>query len=181
MFSYFSGQRFAMLEEKVIMSGLLRRFRFTYDAAKHGPAIPCADLVLKPKHGMPLIITPLCWSSLNKTFLLKLYLKWIQFIFNWYLKPVAHKSLEPLILTRMITKKSETLPVSNVHDRCREAFVTRLSPEIRIVKQTSDARMMKVTLKGNGSVEKRKQRLFLYTSHTRVSTGNSWPSCLRET
>lgn len=54
------GQRFAMLEEKVIMSGLLRRFRFTYDTVKHGPAIPCADLVLKPKHGMPLIITPLC-------------------------------------------------------------------------------------------------------------------------
>ena len=49
-----------MLEEKVIMSGLLRRFRFTYDTVKHGPAIPCADLVLKPKHGMPLIITPLC-------------------------------------------------------------------------------------------------------------------------
>lgn len=55
----FLGQRFAMLEEKVIMSGLLRRFRFTYDMDKHGPAIPCADLVLKPKHGMPLIITPL--------------------------------------------------------------------------------------------------------------------------
>lgn len=55
----FSGQRFAMLEEKVIMSSLLRRFRFSYDTAKHGPAIPCADLVLKPKNGMPLIITPL--------------------------------------------------------------------------------------------------------------------------
>ena len=53
------GQRFALFEEKVIMSTLLRRFRFTYDTAKHGPAKPSADLVLKPHHGMPMIVTPL--------------------------------------------------------------------------------------------------------------------------
>lgn len=53
------GQRFALFEEKVIMSTLLRRFRFTYDTAKHGPAKPSADLVLKPHHGMPMILTPL--------------------------------------------------------------------------------------------------------------------------
>jgi cytochrome P450 len=55
----FIGQRFALFEEKVIMSTLLRRFRFTYDTDKHGPAKPSADLVLKPHHGMPMILTPL--------------------------------------------------------------------------------------------------------------------------
>jgi cytochrome P450 len=53
------GQRFALFEEKVIMSTLLRRFRFTYDTATHGPAKPSADLVLKPHHGMPMILTAL--------------------------------------------------------------------------------------------------------------------------
>ena len=53
------GQRFALFEEKVIMSTLLRRFRFTYDTVKHGPAKPSADLVLKPHHGMPMVVTPL--------------------------------------------------------------------------------------------------------------------------
>ncbi len=56
---FLSGQRFALFEEKVIMSTLLRRFRFTYNTAKHGPAKPSADLVLKPHHGMPMIVTPL--------------------------------------------------------------------------------------------------------------------------
>lgn len=54
-----SGQRFAMFEEKVVLSSLLRRYRVTYNMAKHGPPKPCADLVLKPHHGMPLILTPL--------------------------------------------------------------------------------------------------------------------------
>ncbi len=53
------GQRFALFEEKVLMSSLLRRFRFTYNTAKHGPAKPSADLVLKPHHGMPMIVTAL--------------------------------------------------------------------------------------------------------------------------
>ena len=51
------GQRFALLEEKVVLSTLLRRFRLTYDTAKHGPAKASAELILKPKHGMPLIIS----------------------------------------------------------------------------------------------------------------------------
>lgn len=53
-----SGQRFALFEEKVVLSTLLRRFRFTYNMEKYGPAKPCADLILKPNHGMPLLITP---------------------------------------------------------------------------------------------------------------------------
>ena len=52
------GQRFALLEEKVVLSSLLRRFRFTYDMAKHGPAKPCTELILKPSSGlMPLLVS----------------------------------------------------------------------------------------------------------------------------
>lgn len=47
-----------MYEEKVIFSTLLRRFRFVYDTEKHGPALSCADMLLKPHHDMPLTITP---------------------------------------------------------------------------------------------------------------------------
>ncbi|XP_046636789.1 cytochrome P450 4C1-like isoform X1 [Daphnia pulicaria] len=50
------GQRFAMFEEKVLASSLLRRFKFSYDIAKHGPPKANADLVLKPRDGMPLQI-----------------------------------------------------------------------------------------------------------------------------
>lgn len=51
------GQRFAMLEEKVLASTLLRRFQFAYDSVKHGPPKANAELVLRPKYGMPLKIT----------------------------------------------------------------------------------------------------------------------------
>ncbi|EFX81320.1 hypothetical protein DAPPUDRAFT_50258 [Daphnia pulex] len=53
------GQKFALYEEKVIFSTLLRRFRFTYNTVKHGPVKPFMDILLKPHSGMPLIITPL--------------------------------------------------------------------------------------------------------------------------
>ncbi|EFX88054.1 hypothetical protein DAPPUDRAFT_311593 [Daphnia pulex] len=52
------GQRFAMFEEKVLSSTLLRRFRFYYDLDKLGPRKAIPDLVLKPKNGMPLQIAP---------------------------------------------------------------------------------------------------------------------------
>ncbi|XP_046449677.1 LOW QUALITY PROTEIN: cytochrome P450 4C1-like [Daphnia pulex] len=48
------GQRFAMFEEKVLASSLLRRFKFSYDIAKHGPPRANAELVLRPRDGMPL-------------------------------------------------------------------------------------------------------------------------------
>ena len=52
------GQRFALLEEKVVLSSLLRRFRFTYDTAKNGSPKPCSELVLKPTDGrMPLLVS----------------------------------------------------------------------------------------------------------------------------
>jgi cytochrome P450 len=52
------GQRFAMFEEKVLTSTLLRRFQFSYDLDKLGPRKGIADLVLKPMGGMPLQIVP---------------------------------------------------------------------------------------------------------------------------
>ena len=51
------GQKFAMLEEKVLLSCLLRRFEFAYSSARE-PVKVCSDLVLKPKDGMPLIVRP---------------------------------------------------------------------------------------------------------------------------
>lgn len=47
-----------MFEEKVLASTLLRRFRFSYDMAKHGLPKANAELVLRPKHGMPLNLEP---------------------------------------------------------------------------------------------------------------------------
>jgi hypothetical protein len=43
-----------MFEEKVLASSLLRRFQFSYNLAKHGPPRANAELVLRPKDGMPL-------------------------------------------------------------------------------------------------------------------------------
>ncbi len=43
-----------MFEEKVLASSLLRRFKFFYDIAKHGPPRANAELVLRPRDGMPL-------------------------------------------------------------------------------------------------------------------------------
>lgn len=43
-----------MFEEKVLASALLRRFKISYNLAKHGPSKANAELVLRPKHGMPL-------------------------------------------------------------------------------------------------------------------------------
>ena len=51
------GQRFAILEEKVILSSLLRQFRFSYDEAKYGPPIPIPDLTMKPFSVLKLRIT----------------------------------------------------------------------------------------------------------------------------
>ena len=56
VFFYCAGQRFAMLEEKVLASTLLRKFQFAYDSVKHGQPNANAELVLRPKHGMPLKI-----------------------------------------------------------------------------------------------------------------------------
>jgi len=46
-----------MLEMKVILSSLLRKFSFDY-SGNRGPVQLVNKLVLKPAHGMHLIITP---------------------------------------------------------------------------------------------------------------------------
>ena len=56
-FLYCIGQRFAMFEEKVLASTLLRQFQFAYDSVKHGQPNANPELVLRPKHGMPLKIS----------------------------------------------------------------------------------------------------------------------------
>ena len=56
MFDALTGQRFALYEEKVVACHLLRRFRFSYDPARP-PVAVSADLVLKPKGGLPLLLT----------------------------------------------------------------------------------------------------------------------------
>ena len=56
-FLYCTGQRFAMFEEKVLASTLLRQFHFAYDSVKHGQPNANPELVLRPKHGMPLKIS----------------------------------------------------------------------------------------------------------------------------
>ncbi len=56
-FEFFStGQKFALLEAKTVLSTLFRRFHFTYDMNKHGPIKPGFEVI---KEGIPLIITPI--------------------------------------------------------------------------------------------------------------------------
>ena len=57
---YETGQKFATLEAKVIISTLLRKFNFSYSPDRDPLRIE-ADLVLKFLDGVPLIITPRCW------------------------------------------------------------------------------------------------------------------------
>ncbi len=58
IFVYFSftGQKFALLEAKTVLSTLFRRFSFTYDMNKHGPIKPGFEVI---KQGVPVIITPI--------------------------------------------------------------------------------------------------------------------------
>ncbi len=52
----FTGQKFALLEAKTVLSTLFRRFTFIYDMNKHGPIKPGFEVI---KEGIPLIITPI--------------------------------------------------------------------------------------------------------------------------
>lgn len=53
------GQKFALYEDKVIVTTLLRQFRFDI----HPDRLPIREslnMILKPEGGMPLLITPRC-------------------------------------------------------------------------------------------------------------------------
>lgn len=52
-----SGQKFAMYEDKVIVSTLLRQFRFGIDVHRL-PIKESLNMILKPEGGMPLLIAP---------------------------------------------------------------------------------------------------------------------------
>ena len=88
--------------------------------------------------------------------------------------------LNPLgIESREITQQKKVkLSQSTTRSLPRGFCDARLPIEIRIVRQTSHARMMKVTLQGNGCVEKRKKnenRHCYCTRHTHAF----WPEQLR--
>ena len=56
LFFISKGQRFALIEEKIVISTLLRRFKFSLSPSISNP-IPSYQLVLKPLNGMNLIVT----------------------------------------------------------------------------------------------------------------------------
>jgi len=60
------GQKFAMLEMKVILASLLRKFNFDYNADRK-PVQMVNKLVLKPAGGMHLIITPKSAVKLSRS------------------------------------------------------------------------------------------------------------------
>jgi len=57
MITIFTGQRFAMIEMKVLLSWLLRRFKFSVSPLHTAP-VPSFQVVLKPMQGIHLVVTP---------------------------------------------------------------------------------------------------------------------------
>ncbi|XP_046640760.1 cytochrome P450 4c3-like [Daphnia pulicaria] len=51
------GQKYGMLEIKVVLANLMRRFRFSVSDPSAPLIIPSSEVVLKPKHGIPLILS----------------------------------------------------------------------------------------------------------------------------
>jgi len=50
------GQKYAMLEIKVVLSTLLRRFQFSVADASQPMMVPTSEVVLKPRSGVNLIV-----------------------------------------------------------------------------------------------------------------------------
>lgn len=57
MYSLFLGQKFALMEEKVIVSWILRKFKITSDD-KREDLVLLAELILRPKNGIRISIEP---------------------------------------------------------------------------------------------------------------------------
>lgn len=55
--SYFTGQKFALLEEKVIISGVLRRYKIAAAERREDVSI-VAELVIRAKNGLNVKLTP---------------------------------------------------------------------------------------------------------------------------
>ena len=70
------GQKYALLEIKIVMANLLRRFQFsvTADDAKLPLVVPSIEVVLKPsnKDGVHLIVSKRCWCNVSSRCDLKL-------------------------------------------------------------------------------------------------------------
>ncbi|XP_057367277.1 cytochrome P450 4c3-like [Daphnia carinata] len=49
------GQKYGILEIKIVLANLMRRFRFSVADSSQPMIIPSSEIVLKPKHGVPLI------------------------------------------------------------------------------------------------------------------------------
>ena len=50
------GQKYGILEVKVVLTALLRRFKFAIDEPGLELQVPSSEVVLKPERGMPLIV-----------------------------------------------------------------------------------------------------------------------------
>ncbi|XP_032789240.2 cytochrome P450 4c3 [Daphnia magna] len=51
------GQKYGILETKIVLANLMRRFRFSVADSSQPMIIPSSEIVLKPKHGVPLIVS----------------------------------------------------------------------------------------------------------------------------
>jgi len=52
-----AGQKYGMLEIKVVLANLMRRFQFSVSDPSAPLIVPSSEVVLKPKHGIPLILS----------------------------------------------------------------------------------------------------------------------------
>ena len=52
-----TGQKYGILEIKIVLANLMRQFQFTVADASQPMLIPSSEVVLKPKHGVPLIVS----------------------------------------------------------------------------------------------------------------------------
>ncbi len=69
-----TGQKYGILEIKIVLANLMRQFQFTVADASQPMLIPSSEVVLKPKHGVPLIVskraTLMTWITTNSTSIL---------------------------------------------------------------------------------------------------------------